>query len=198
MAERPWRRKRFYIHPIQRKYFLLSLVPLIFYSFLILFFLFLPLDLLFFSEASSTQKAAVLWQLRALGVRVWPAVLLSMLLSAVLSIFVTHKFAGPLYRFEEMLRRMAEGDFVQRVKLRKGDELRELEEILNRFLSHLSSAIADLREREAAVQEKLDALLVKLKAGEVGKAELLADLEKLRARQQEALEVLGWFRIPGP
>lgn len=197
MAERPWRRKRFYIHPIQRKYFLLSLVPLIFYSFLILFFLFLPLDLLFFSEASSTQKAAVLWQLRALGVRVWPAVFLSMLLSAILSIFVTHKFAGPLYRFQETLRRMAEGDFAQRVKLRKGDELRELEEILNQFLANVGSAIADLREKEAAVQEKLDALIAKLKAGEAGRAELLADLEELRARQQEAREILGRFRVPG-
>lgn len=84
-----------------------------------------------------------------------------------------------------------------RVKLRKGDELRELEEILNQFLATVGSAIADLREKETAVQEKLDTLIAKLKAGEVGKAELLADLEELRARQQEAREVLGRFRVPG-
>lgn len=141
-------------------------------------------------------KTAILWQLRALGVRVWPAVFLSMLLSAILSIFVTHKFAWPLYRFQETVRGMAEGDFTQRVKLRKGDELRELEGILNRFLSTVGSAIADLREKEAAVQEKLDALMAKLKAGEAGKAELLADLEELQARQREAQEALSRFRVP--
>jgi len=193
MAERLWRRKRFYVHPIQRKYFLLSLIPLILCSFLILFFLFLPLDLLVLSEASPAERAALIGQLRVLGVRIWPAIFLSMLISAILSLFVTHKFAGPLYRFEETARRMAAGDFSFRVKLRGGDDLRELETLLNQVLSNFSSSIVAIREKEVEAREKLEALVAKLKdEGERG--ELLADLEELLTRHQEIQEALDQFQ----
>jgi len=46
MAERPWKRTRFYVHGIQRKYLLLSLVPLIISSFLIIFLLFIVIGYL--------------------------------------------------------------------------------------------------------------------------------------------------------
>ncbi|MBI3988657.1 MAG: methyl-accepting chemotaxis protein [candidate division NC10 bacterium] len=194
MAERPWKRRRFYVHGIQRKYLLLSLVPLIISSFLIIFLLFIPLDLMVLFRGSPAERDAALDQVRALGVRVWPAIFLAMVISAILSIFVTHKFAGPIYRFEETVRRMADGDFSVKVTLREGDDLRELEGLMNQVLTNVGATIAALREREGALAGKLEALLKMVKGGQVGQEELLAALDEIVGQQKGTREILARFQ----
>ncbi|MEE9538487.1 MAG: hypothetical protein V3W10_04055, partial [candidate division NC10 bacterium] len=107
----PSRRRRFYVHGIQKKYVYLSLVPLIISSLLIIAFLFVPLDVLLYSSASATVKQTVAQDLQALGIRIWPAIFVAMVVSAFLSVFITvfftHRFAGPLYRFQQVVDRMA-------------------------------------------------------------------------------------------
>jgi len=73
MDRQPVRRRRFYVHGIQRKYIFLSLVPLIISAFLIVVFLFIPLDVLLYSSAAPAAKTAIVQDLRALGFRIWPA-----------------------------------------------------------------------------------------------------------------------------
>ena len=46
------------------------------------------------------------------------------------AVFLSHKLAGPIYRFEKSTEIIGSGDLTYRVHLRKYDELRELE---NRF-----------------------------------------------------------------
>jgi len=76
-----------------------------------------------------------------------PSMLLSVLLvSAIvvlplifaLGVVMTHKIAGPVYRFEEYLGQIARGEKVGPCRIRKGDELQEL-------CNRLNSAIARLR-----------------------------------------------------
>ena len=57
-------------------------------------------------------------------------VLLVVIISAILS----HKMAGPVYRFEQTCKAIAKGDFSQRVHLRKGDQLTELQEEFNKMM----------------------------------------------------------------
>lgn len=178
------RRKRVFVHGIQRKYLLLALVPLIISSFLIILFLFMPLDLLVISRSSEAQRAQLITQLRALGVRVWPAIFLSMVISALLSIFVTHHIGGPVFRFEETARRMAEGDFSVRVQLRQGDDFRELEELMNQVLGRVGTAMAAIRAGETAIGGALSALQREVRAGRL-------DAQALEARIAEALRHHG-------
>ena len=42
---------------------------------------------------------------------------------AIISIFVSHKIAGPVYRLEESTKLIASGDLTHKVHLRQGDEL---------------------------------------------------------------------------
>lgn len=158
MGKQPDRRRRFFIHSIQRKYFFLSLVPLIICSFLIIFFIFIPLDLLFFSTGSPEGREIIVRQLRAVGIRVWPAIFLAMLVSGLLSFFVTHRFAGPLYRFQQVAERIATGDLSIRVKLRKGDDLPELEGAMNRALTFLDESVQETQRLQKDLMGRLEAL----------------------------------------
>lgn len=64
-------------------------------------------------------------------------VLFVVLISAVLS----HKMAGPIYRFEQTCKAIAKGDFSQRVHLRKGDQFIELQDEFNKMMDRVEQEI---------------------------------------------------------
>ena len=64
-------------------------------------------------------------------------VLFVVLISAILS----HKMAGPVYRFEQTCKAIAKGDFSQRVRLRKGDQFTELQDEFNKMMDRVEEEI---------------------------------------------------------
>ncbi len=63
------------------------------------------------------------------------------LLVIVISAIVSHKMAGPVYRFEQTCKAIAKGDFSQRVHLRKGDRLQELQDEFNKMMDVVENRI---------------------------------------------------------
>jgi methyl-accepting chemotaxis protein len=108
-----------------------------------------------------------------------------MLVSASLSVFVTHRFAGPIYRFKQLVDQMAEGDLSARFKLRKGDDLMELETAVNRAIRSLAETVHETQRPLGDLTERLEKVL------EIGwegpdpfpKEDLTQFLEKARAAQ---------------
>ena len=187
------RRRRFYVHGIQRKYLFLSLVPLIISSFLIIVFLFVPLDVLLYSSASPAAREAIVQDLRVLGFRIWPAIFLAMLVSTFLSVFVTHRFAGPLYRFHQVVDQIAAGDLSTGFKLRKGDDLVELETALNRAIESLAETVQEAQRPLKDLTLGLEALLdgAKQRPGNPHDQDLTALLDRAR----EVHKALGRLKI---
>ena len=58
-------------------------------------------------------------------------------LISVLSIFWSHRIAGPLYRMRIILKDICEGKKVKEVRFRKSDEFKELAEDLNKLVEKL-------------------------------------------------------------
>lgn len=73
---------------------------------------------------------------------------------AILSIFVSHKIAGPVYRLEETTRIIASGDLTYQIHLRHGDELRDLQEAFNKMSDSLRNMVAKDRE---VIEKLIDA-----------------------------------------
>ena len=44
----------------------------------------------------------------------------------LLTVFFSHKVAGPVYRFEKVCHNMIAGDYTDQIHLRKGDEMQNL------------------------------------------------------------------------
>lgn len=65
---------------------------------------------------------------------------------AILSIFVSHKIAGPVHRLEETTRIIASGDLTYEIHLRQGDELGDLQEAFNKMSDSLRKMVAKDRE----------------------------------------------------
>lgn len=59
--------------------------------------------------------------------------------------FLSHRIAGPLYRFEKILSEIEDGDLTTRVSLRKTDQLAELKGSLNIFINSLDERMARIK-----------------------------------------------------
>jgi hypothetical protein len=64
--------------------------------------------------------------------------LIYMVVIPILSIFISHKIAGPLFRFEKTLREALSTDGpIPPIHLRQGDELQSLADLINQLLARL-------------------------------------------------------------
>ena len=60
-------------------------------------------------------------------------------------IYLTHRLAGPLYRFERSLEEVARGDLSYRIHTRKDDELKELEKGLNSLVKDFDARLGSIK-----------------------------------------------------
>lgn len=98
-------------------------------------------------------------------------------LVAGISILLTHRIAGPIYKIEKTFRQMMnEKDLSLRIFLRTGDELQELAEEINRLLD-------SFRDSLVVESQKTDVLLAKLDV-------IISQLEQEPPQSQEARQVL--------
>lgn len=90
------------------------------------------------------------------------------LMAALLAIHASHRIAGPLYRLQQTLKAMTEGDFSQQVEFRKMDTLKEFQSLVNL----LGERMARLK-----LQAERDRELLKLLRGQVGELSTLVQAD---------------------
>jgi len=60
--------------------------------------------------------------------------------------YLSHRIAGPLYRFEETVEELRRGDLTQRVGLRKTDQLQELNRPMNAFIEEMDNRLSGIKD----------------------------------------------------
>lgn len=68
------------------------------------------------------------------------------IIAAIVMLLVSHKIAGPMYRFEKDIERIAGGDLKSHINLRKGDQFQETVKNLNLMIDSLNSRVSEIRE----------------------------------------------------
>lgn len=66
-------------------------------------------------------------------------------------ILLSHQIAGPLYKFENTLKQMAEGDLTIRIDLRKTDQMIEFKEAINALAGSLDARIGGIKKAVAEI-----------------------------------------------
>ncbi len=71
--------------------------------------------------------------------------LVFLVLVVIFSVFISHRIAGPIYRFEKTLQAIAGGDMTMRVDLRKRDEFKQLADAMNEMVGELRNSLSSNR-----------------------------------------------------
>lgn len=68
-------------------------------------------------------------------------ILIYLLFVVIISAVLSHKLAGPVFRFEQVCKAISKGDFSQRVHLRQGDYFVELQDAFNAMMDRVETEI---------------------------------------------------------
>ncbi len=156
-----FRRKRKLIKPAyQLKVTLTIVISLMVYSIILGMLIFYPLWMELQSATSIYEKERISYAILSLHRVLWPAVIVISILVGLQVIFASHRVAGPVYRLEKTLEELARGNFSVRMKLRKNDEFKELETVINRLAEYLEG----MKKRHLTLHREMLEELESLKA----------------------------------
>lgn len=100
-------------------------------------------------------------------------VLLILLIATVLvTMYVSHKIAGPLYGLGKSLESIGEGNLNLKIQFRKGDQLKELASQINQMTKNLNEKVQELQKQAKSLKEKS-------KSGDCTKEDIGKDIEAL-------------------
>lgn len=86
------------------------------------------------------------------GYAIMPAVIITNLitlgvitLAAIgVTLFVSHRIAGPIFRFEQDIKRVAKGDLSVRIQLRQKDQFSEMERAFNEMIESIHDKVTEI------------------------------------------------------
>jgi methyl-accepting chemotaxis protein len=140
------KRRKYYVEKkFQTKYLLLTLLLLLSYTSVFLIILFAPYIFTLYFDNPLAEKAEASRVLLILHRNVWSAIFAVIILFGAVSIFVTHKIAGPLHRLKKSLSMITQGNLDVKIKLRKGDDLQDLAEHVNILVEELRTVVIALK-----------------------------------------------------
>lgn len=160
VEKRPWfRRRRVLLQPrYQLRVAATILTFIVAYSLLLGFLIFLPLYQEFTAATNPEGRFSLAHQILALHRRFWPSVLVVGVIVACQSFFVTQRVVGPAFRLQRVLAEFAAGKYENRMQLRRGDRLKELETAVNVLGESLCQRAAIQRAREIRLHGAVAAL----------------------------------------
>ncbi len=116
---------------------------------------------------------------------VWPCLIVTLALVAVIVVFMTHRVAGPLVRFRRVFAQVRAGRLPAQVRLRRGDFLWQEAEDLEAMLAGLRGFHDELRARVEALQATARAVDAEARQSapslQAPAAELARDIDTLAA-----------------
>ena len=100
-------------------------------------------------------------------------VLLGLIAATVLvTLYVSHKIGGPLYRLNKRLESIAQGDLTMQIRLRHHDQLTDFASAINTMTEALKGKVLEIQREVVRLKEKTQ-------AEGPGKEEIGQDMERL-------------------
>lgn len=140
---------------LQTKYVIITTGVLVIHTFIVLVAIFAPYIMMMtldYPEADKVQAARALLLLHG---RAWPVIGIIILIFAALTVFMSHRIAGPIFNIKRGIRRIATGDLSVNIHLREKDEFHDVAEELNTLTVQFRDNIVILKENSALLEEHL-------------------------------------------
>lgn len=102
----------------------------------------------------------------------------------LLTLFISHKIAGPLFRFKKELKTIEKGDLASDFRLRARDQLKDLAAALSDMKKGLRTSFGDLRDEIQGLENEISGLKLEQK-----KRSVLEDKIKQIKRR------FGYFKV---
>lgn len=192
----PHRRRRFIVGPLQYRLVAFSILYAVVAPLAIAAVLFVPLMVQLGNESLPLDvQAEAAHEFLTLHARIWPALLLVLVLLASHSIFTSHRVAGPLYALRRVFDAVLRGDLTARARIRNTDYLHGEITYLNAVVASLEARIQSLTALQRETERRFRGFM------DTSSADLGADgrlaLDRIADALANSRACLAEFRVTG-
>lgn len=113
-------------------------------------------------------------------------------ITIIITLLISHKIAGPLYRIEKSIHEIGEGNLSFKIYLRAKDELITLAEIFNNMMAKLKGKIEKIQEAANYMDSTVNQWAIVKK---LDKKALSKDVTAIRKRVNEIEKVIATFKL---
>ena len=189
MASRPYKRRRILIDRLQWHLLVVTLAYSAATATVFAAALFAPLIWELRGNEPSIDQAIIAAEFLALHQRFWPALLVTIVVLSVHSVFTSHRIVGPLYRFRVVFAEVKAGNLAPWVGLRRRDFLAREAAALNDMLVSLRDRIARIAGHQSEARRYLAGIERALETNSVGEARTqLIELERTLSELEQQVE----------
>jgi len=107
---------------------------------------------------SSQQREALKNALNAVNRSLFPKIALLAVFIFAGGIFISHKIAGPMYRFEHSAAAAKEGDLTVHFNIRKSDEMKNTASVLEDMIETLRSDMQKIKDGKSRLEEEINSI----------------------------------------
>jgi len=158
-------RKKIIVKPeFQVKLALTFFISIIVYSLILGAVIFYPLYSSLNAATTIEEQARISSIVLFLHQRLWIGFVIVAFLSAVQTIFASHHVVGPMYRFEKTVEELKKGNYSIRIRIRKRDEFKEMEGLLNGLAETLELKHNRANQLHSDVRTRLETISALLEA----------------------------------
>jgi methyl-accepting chemotaxis protein len=144
-------------------------------------------------DLSLAQQGEAVNKILYLPSRLSPVLLIVFLILIAHSVVVSHRIAGPLYRFKSTFNQVAQGDLSKVTRIRKGDFLLNEQAKIEEMIEALRSRLHHIKNEHAVMERSLQSLAeYPLGASNEELAAIIAQLKEGNSRLKKELE---YFRL---
>ncbi|MFH1612124.1 MAG: methyl-accepting chemotaxis protein [bacterium] len=107
------------------------------------------------------------------------------ILTILISIYISHKIFGPVYRIKKTINDIGHGDLSKKIKLRKFDELKDLVEVINQMIQNQNELVS----QQIFLINKISDIIIKMKNKEIN------NLDELEKTVNELQEIIKKYKV---
>jgi len=155
-------------------------------------------SMMLFGEKLSNvyPQGRLIHDINIINMRILASLLLATPVVALIGIILSHRIAGPIYRMEKYMTSIAQGDFSQRIVLRRNDELIKLADAINTMVDSLSTTITGEQALLAKVNKELNALKDDVEKASPDHAKIRQSFARLNSEIIELSKALDKYKLP--
>lgn len=109
-------------------------------------------------------------------------------------IFLSHRLAGPLYRFEKALGDLSKGNLAQRFKLREKDQFMELQNSINELANVMDMNVGAIKSGIAGISKLVSEMQAAAASNPSDREDMASRLPEISKKLQELKETADYFK----
>ena len=122
-------------------------------------------------------------------------IILISIAAALVVMYLSHRIAGPLFRFEKSTQEIGKGDLTLKIKLRSTDEIAKLADCFNEMLDNLKQHLLEIKKKSEDLTAGIDKLTAPGREKIFPSGEIEAVLKELSEKKKELDEAIGYFKL---